>query len=150
MAKTKKKRTEKAESSKMKFRIKNKETNRFVSKPTGYYEAKKYAELLNSSSKGRKYGIVSTAETIKELPGKPREMTDDEKRAIKSLRGISFAKNTMHGQFTNILLAKLDTGDFTITEKQSVYLWWIVYHYRRQIANPVLIQLAEQNRIENG
>ena len=131
-----------------KYRIRNRHTKNFVSKPTNSIKAHDYCKKLNAASSDPKlFEVVELKRVINKLPTETRPMTSNELYAIRKLKGINYATGCGHSGFANSLLIKVQNKDLTITDKQAAYLWWLVYHYRRQINDRGLIALAERNKI---
>lgn len=132
----------------MKYRIRNRQTKNFVSKPTSLMEASTLHKRLNqTSSDPNLYELVSIEDEIKNIPDALRPMSEDEIEAIKHLNKIRYNPGAGHADFANSMLGKIEQKDFEISEKQTAYLWHILYHYRRQIDDRGLVALAERNKI---
>lgn len=72
-------------------------------------------------------------------PLKPawREMTPMEIEAAKLLRSVTFPFASYDKRMASTMFVKLDGPQPPqITDKQSLYLWRLIYRYRRQISHP--------------
>lgn len=115
-----------------------------MTKPINSLKATKILSQLGREH----YEIVSLDTEVKKLSDEKRQMTFEERDGIESLKGITFSAYTKnHLDFANAMLQELTEINPKITDKQSAYLWWLVYHYRKQISNAQIISAAERNKI---
>jgi len=130
----------------VKYRIRDNETKKYVSKPVGSLQADEWCSKLNLTRPGR-YTVVCIDVAKQEISAEYRAMTENEIRAIGMLPKVTFASGVPHKSFANVLLAQASDKEPEITDRQAAYLWWIVYHYRRQIGDQRIVQLAEANKV---
>lgn len=133
----------------MKYRIRNINTKKIVSEPVAYHYAQKHCALMNNNFDIDAYEVVRADA---DLPEVERAMTSSEKLAVKNLTIVTFKTGVGHYSFIKALCEKINKHDFTITEKQSAYLWFICYHYRRQLLkkSPIgtfLVDSAKRNKV---
>lgn len=128
-----------------KFRIRNKKTGSYLTKAINSTKALNCLKKLDNSEAGL-YELVSISSELEQLPPQARGITEIEKKAIIALQRIKFSPGSGHAEFANTLITKVDQ-DRQITERQSVYLWHLVYYYRRQIDNFALINEAKIRKI---
>lgn len=74
-----------------------------------------------------------------------RKMTDDEIRAAVMLNQLTYLPGSSDKRFARSICGIAHTSQM-ITEAQVLYLWRMVYRYRRQISNKVLVTLADKMR----
>jgi len=130
----------------MKYRVRNKSTMNFVSIATTYSQAQHLCDKLNLCSTDTSYEVVPMNADTLGISKDKRTMNDDEKLAIKHLKNVTMVSASEHKRFVRTILAALIDG-LEITERQAAYLWYLVFHYRRQINNKDLIALAEKNKL---
>jgi len=123
-----------------KYRVKNTKTGNFVSGDLSPYEATKLCGELTLISDW--YEVVDVEETVGHKEQSAiREMTEDE---IKGVRALQQVKNIYQAEFRDSMLVQILTGSLKITDKQAGYLWFLVYRYRRNFNDQVLISTAEK------
>lgn len=126
------------------YKIRNKKTKKFVTKGIDSVRASKLMQQLSREH----YEIVSLDTEVKKLSTEKRQMTFEEREAIESLKGITFSTYTNnHIDFANAMLQSLAEVNPKITDKQAAYLWWLVYHYRKQINSAQIVSAAERNKV---
>lgn len=67
-----------------------------------------------------------------------RPMTEDERRAIQALRGVTFPVASPPKRLARHLLGQAAADEPKITDKQAAYLWRVVHTFRRQIHRDVV------------
>lgn len=126
------------------YKIRNKKTKRFVTKPIDSVKASKLMSKLSREH----YELVTLDTELKKLSAEKRPITDEERKAIESLKWLTFSTYTSnHIDFANSMLEIIAEDKPQITDKQAAYLWWLVYHYRKQIGDKQLVSLAERNKV---
>ncbi len=75
-------------------------------------------------------------------------MVDRDREAIKALTGVTFPPGSNAKWFVRQMSALSADPAAMWTPKQHEYLWDLVYHYRRQIADEKLI--AEGQAVHNS
>ena len=137
-----------------KFRVRKISTGNFVSDELSPHKATELCGKLTDFNNGvTDYEVVeSVNEKLKELeeaPADPRPMDDIELKAARKLYpSVTFHLGAgSHKNFAEDLYNKVLTGETTITEKQAVYLWHLVFRYRKQIDDQQLINIAQERKI---
>ena len=126
------------------YKIRNKKTKKYETKNLNSIEATNLMKKLSRE----KYELVSLTDEVKKLSAENRTVTIDERKAIESLKGVTFSAYTSnHTDFANAMLQILAEVNPKITDRQAAYLWWLVYHYRKQISDKQLVSLAERNKV---
>jgi hypothetical protein len=131
----------------MNYIVRNKITKTVMTKPVRSSLAHEICSKLNRTSSNQKYELAPVNESAEKLSTVMRPMTEDEIYAIKNLTGINYSPGAGHSDLVNSLLLKIQMNDFQISEKQAAYLWFIVFHYRKQISDAFLISKAEKNKV---
>lgn len=131
----------------MNYIVRNKITKTVMTKPVRSSLAHEICSKLNRTSSNQKYELAPVSESAEKLSNVLRPMTEDEIYAVKNLTGINYSPGAGHSDFVNSMLLKVQTNDLNISEKQSAYLWFIVFHYRAQISDASLISKAEKNKV---
>ncbi|MDD4291973.1 MAG: hypothetical protein PHX51_07060 [Clostridia bacterium] len=128
-----------------KYRVRNKRTGSYVTKAVNSVKAFEcYKKLCSLDPQG--YELISITEQIEKLPPELRDMTELELKAIEVLKLISYNPGSGHADFANTLIEKAE-GEKRITERQSLYLWHLIYNYRRQVNDQALINEAKMRKI---
>lgn len=130
----------------MKFLVRNSNTKKTITQPTTSVEAKRICDRMNEANGSSLFEVVTTSTIFSELSTEKRPMTGDEIEAISKLKEIRYNPQTMHSTFVDSLFELSKRTKKEITEKQSVYLWHIVYHYRNQINDERLINIAKERK----
>lgn len=60
-------------------------------------------------------------------------MIELEKQALTALAGVSMRMGSSGKRFRNDMCGRMADPDYKLTERQALYLWFLVYTYRRQI-----------------
>jgi hypothetical protein len=72
-------------------------------------------------------------------------MTDLERRAIAAVGGCAFPKELWHGRRARELyLFMLEHSDWPLKVEESADLWFLVWTYRRQIADAEVVMHADE------
>lgn len=127
----------------MKFLVRNSDTKKTITQPTTSIEAKRICDRMNEANGNTLFEVITTSTIFSELSTEKRPMTGDEIEAISKLKDVSYNPQTMHSNFADSLIALSKKPEKLITQKQSVYLWHIVYHYRNQINDERIINIAK-------
>jgi hypothetical protein len=73
-------------------------------------------------------------------------MTDLELRTAKAFKSVTFGVATASKRFAKTLMRLSDEAPATpLSEKQHAFMLTIAYHYRRQIADSELVQIATEH-----
>jgi hypothetical protein len=92
--------------------------------------------------------LVQDGKTVAAMKTKPeiyrRDCSPEDLRAIKAIVGITFVPGIPTKRF-----AAQIQGETQLTEKQRIYLWSIIWTFRRQIADKDLVEIAEKWRCAN-
>ncbi len=76
-------------------------------------------------------------------------MTDLEKRAMKLLPPIRYAQNTWHEDRAKWLHRLGEKQpDWKLTAHEQADLWFLIWHYRRQVDDAPVI--GQANEVQNG
>lgn len=126
------------------YRIRNIETKNFVSKNINVVEAKKLLSSLNQREE--RFEAVDMDEILDSISREIRPMTEPERAAIIWMQNISFNPNATHSDFAYKMIKRLEARDYKINDREAAYLWWIVWHYRRQIDSKSVIENAKRLR----
>lgn len=134
----------------MKFLVRNIETRKPITQPTSLAKAEgicnRMNELYRKNSFKILFEVVPVSTVFSELSTEKRPMTLNEVEAISKLKDVKYNPQTRHSDFASSLIELAKKPETQITEKQSVYLWHIVYHYRNQIGDERIINIAKERK----
>lgn len=131
----------------MKFLVRNIETKKSITQPTTSIEANKICKQLNQMKGESLFEVVPLSQVFSELSTEKRAMSADELEAISRLKDVKYNPKTTHADIAASLMKQAASKKKEINEKQSVYLWHIVYHYRKQIGDENLIEIAKGRKV---
>jgi len=129
----------------MKYRVRNIVSGNYVSQPVSVTKAHAWCNKLNAT--GRKYEVVPLQENMEKLSTERKPMSEAVKLAILHLKNIKYASGRNDTNFANVLISRANKNELVISEREEVYLWAIIHHYRRQIDNQKLILTAKTNMV---